>query len=138
MPRKISDTALIAALLECDTQKEAAKRLHVSPQAVCARMKDSTFLEAYNKAQRELLRETTRKLANASAQSAELLIKTMKDEAIELSVRLGIARDILRLSRDFTALDELTRRVEQIELKDKEEREAWQGSFKPMADLNED
>ncbi len=115
MARKVSDEQIIQALLECDTQAEAAKRLGITPQTIVNRMKGADFIAKYHNTQNELLRATTRKLANASGKSADLLIKTMNDTNVDLLVRIGIAKDILRLQRDFVSMDELQRRISQIE-----------------------
>lgn len=115
MARKISDAVLIKALLECDTQQNAADRLGITPQTIINRMKNAEFVAKYHEAQNELLRSTTRKLANASGKSADLLIRTMENPEIDIMIRINIAKDILRLQRDFVSVDELQRRISRIE-----------------------
>lgn len=115
MARKVTDEQIIQALLECDTQQASAKKLGITPQTIVNRMKNAEFIAKYNNAQNEILRGTTRKLSNASGKSADLLIKTMNDKNVNLLVRISIAKDILRLGRDFVCIDELQRRISEIE-----------------------
>lgn len=127
MAKKYTDAQIIAVLLECDTQQKAAERLGITPQTIINRMKNAGFVAKYHEAQNELLRATTRKLANASGMSADLLIKTMNDEKIDIMVRIGIAKDILRLQRDFVSMDELQRRLTQLEYEYSKEEKKQQG-----------
>jgi predicted transcriptional regulator len=115
LARKVTDEQIIQALLECDTQQASAKKLGITPQTIVNRMKNAEFIAKYNNAQNEILRGTTRKLSNASGKSADLLIKTMNDKNVNLLVRISIAKDILRLGRDFVCIDELQRRISEIE-----------------------
>jgi predicted transcriptional regulator len=79
LSKKISDARLIKTLLESGTQQAAAEKLGITPQTIINRMKNPALVEMYHNAQNELLRATTRKLANASGKSADLLISTMND-----------------------------------------------------------
>ena len=97
MPKRIPDTKIIEALLTHDTQESAARSLGIAPQTIINRLKKASFTAKYHDVQNELLRATTRKLANASGKSAELLIDTMLNPEIELNTRLAVARDILRM-----------------------------------------
>lgn len=115
MSRKVTDAQIIKALLECDTQQKAAESLGITPQTIINRMKNADFIAKYHNSQNELLRATTRKLANASGKSADLLIKTMDNPEIDIMIRISIAKDILRLQRDFVSMDELQRRISKIE-----------------------
>ena len=113
--KKISDEKIIQALLEHETQAAAAKALGITPQTIVNRMKKPSFVAKYHNTQNEILRSVTRKLANASGKSADLLIRTLEDEEAPIVLRLGLAKDILRMSRDFIAVDELSRRLSQLE-----------------------
>ena len=113
--KKISDEKIIQALLEHETQAAAAKALGITPQTIVNRMKKPSFVAKYHNTQNEILRSVTRKLANASGMSADLLIRTLEDEEAPIVLRLGLAKDILRMSRDFIAVDELSRRLSQLE-----------------------
>lgn len=113
--KKISDEKIIQALLEHETQAAAAKALGITPQTIVNRMKKPSFVAKYHNTQNEILRSVTRKLANASGKSADLLIKTLEDEEAPIVLRLNLAKDILRMSRDFITIDELQRRLSQLE-----------------------
>ena len=134
MASKVTDAQLIKALLECDTQQEAAERLGITPQTVINRMKKAEFIAKYHDTQNELLRATTRKLSNASGKSADLLIKTMNNENVDLYTRISIAKDILRLQRDFVSMDELQRRISLIESEQskQEQENEEQQKYKPL------
>ena len=118
MSRKITDEQIIEALLMCDTQAEAAKKLGITEQTICKRWKNAEFTQKYHAVQNELLRATTRKLSRATGRSADLLIKTLNDEEAPLVLRLNLAKDILRMSRDYISIDELQRRISIIEYND--------------------
>ena len=138
MARKVSDEAIIKALLENDTQVDAAKSLKITPQTIINRMKKPDFVRKYHDTQNELLRSTTRKIANASNDSINLLINTMNDEDVNIYCRTSIAREILRLSRDFIKIDELQRRLTQIEyeMADRNDSKESQNTFQSFHDLN--
>lgn len=114
--KKVSDEKIIQALLEHETQAAAAKALGITPQTIVNRMKKPSFVQKYHNVQNEILRSVTRKLANASGKSADLLIRTLDDEEAPIVLRLGLAKDILRMSRDFITIDELQRRISQLEV----------------------
>ena len=114
--KKISDEKIIEALLKHDTQAAAAKALGITPQTIVNRMKKPSFVAKYHSTQNEILRSVTRKLANASGKSADLLIRTLEDEEAPLVLRLGLAKDILKMSRDYISVDELQRRISQLEV----------------------
>ncbi len=138
MSKKIADSVIISALLRCGTQEEAAKSIGISPQTIVNRMKKPDFMKQYHEAQNELLRGTTRRLANANAQSIDLLIDVLNDPEQNVRVRVGVANDILRLSRDFTMLDEIQRRLTVLENRENEPQEQMiqSYSYKPIADTD--
>lgn len=113
--KKVTDEVIIRALLENETQAAAAKSIGITPQTIINRMKKPSFVQKYHDTQNEILRATTRKLSNACGKSAELMINTLKDEDMPIVLRLNIAKDILRMSRDFITVDELQRRLSQLE-----------------------
>lgn len=115
MSRKVTDAEIITALLRCDTQQEAAKELGITPQTVTARMKNPEFVEQYHNQQNEILRAVTRTLAAESKASADFLIRVRDDPGVNTNVRISVARDILKMARDFVSLDEIQRRVSLLE-----------------------
>lgn len=115
MAKKVTDTQIIDALLQCHTQQEAAIHLSISPQTIVNRMKKPEFVQRYHEAQNEILRSTTRKLSSGSEYAAGLLIDTMQDTDESINIRIATAKDVLKLARDFNTLDELQRRLSLIE-----------------------
>ena len=115
MSRKITDAEIITALLQCETQQEAAKDLGITPQTITARLKNPTFIEKYHNQQNEILRAVTRKLAGESKASADLLIRARDDPDVNINTRIAIAKDILKMTRDFVSLDEIQRRISLLE-----------------------
>ena len=115
MGKKITDEELITALLLHSTQKEAAEALGITEQTITTRKKSSSFVRLYNECQQEIIHSATQKLANAAAASADLLIATRDNPDADIFLRTNIAKDILRLARDYVAVDELQRRLSLIE-----------------------
>ena len=115
MAKKVSDERIIKALLENESQQKAAKSIGITIQTIITRMKNPEFIDKYHSAQNELLRATTRKLANASCECVDLLIEKMRDENTSDRLRVEIAYKILNLQRDYTTIDEIQRRITAIE-----------------------
>lgn len=115
MGKKVSDEELISALLLHGTQKEAAEALGITEQTISGRKKNPHFVHLYNDCQAEIIHAATQKLANAASASADLLVSTRDNPEADLFLRTNIAKDILRLARDYVAIDELQRRLSLLE-----------------------
>lgn len=139
MSKKIADSVIISALLRCGTQEEAAKSLGVTPQTIVNRMKNPDFIQKYHEAQNEILRGTTRKISNANSQSIDLLLDVLNDPEQNIRLRVSVANDILRLSRDFTMMDEALRRLTILEKRERaseEEPIIDNNSYRPLSDMD--
>ena len=66
-----------------------------------------------------------------------MLIKTLNDEEAPLVLRLNLAKDILRMSRDYISLDELARRISIIEYNDQVQADENE-NYSPMDFIQHD
>lgn len=105
----------LAALLTCDTQREAAAMCGLTDRTLRLYLADPAFYAEYRRRKRQLVSEATKQL-QASYQSA---IKALRDivESEESSegARISAARALLEYGTRFTETNDVLTGMEELE-----------------------
>ena len=107
----------VAALLTKPTIRAAARECGVSSRTLQRVMKQPEFESAYRDARRALVREATAKLTANSGRAADILRKVFDDRKAAPSARVGAAVSTIRLTLEGYELEELERRISDLEKK---------------------
>ena len=113
--KKIDDDKIIQALLVYPTKQMAAESLEITPQTISNKLKNPAFIEKYSDAKNEILRGVIVRLSNATERALDLIVQSVTDTNIPISIRLQSAKDILRMNREFIETDDLARRITLLE-----------------------
>jgi len=89
-------------LLSCGTKRAAASKLGMSEQAIYERMKAKEFIEVYDEAKAEVLRQAVAEiggaLSGAIATVAEIMNNPLNPPHIRLQAAQGIINNVVKLS----------------------------------------
>ena len=113
LPRK--QEAVIAALLECDTIGEAAKRTGVAASTIRRWMQLSQFRKAYQRSKRDLVEGATNRMLRTMSKAAAKLEAVLDDPKASLGWQLSAATRILDRGRWAFESDDLAQRIEALE-----------------------
>lgn len=113
--QKISDELIIQTLLTTKSKQECADVLGISPQTISRKFHSPEFLRKYNDAQNDVLRGVVVKLGKACDDAIALLISSITDKSIPISLRLQSAKDVLRMHKEYIEVEELARRISILE-----------------------
>ena len=113
--QKISDELIIQTLLTTKSKQECADVLGISPQTISRKFHSPEFLRKYNDAQNDVLRGVVVKLGEACDNAIALLISSITDKSIPISLRLQSAKDVLRMHKEYIEVEELARRISILE-----------------------
>jgi chorismate synthase len=114
------DERLIAALLTKPSVSAAAKAADVSTRTAQRRMRDAEFEEKFRNAKVRLVRETTSRLTANAVGAAAVLKKIFDDKKATPGARVAAAIQTIRLTLESYELEELERRVADLEKKKNE------------------
>jgi len=107
----------VAALLTKPTIRAAARECGVSSRTLQRVMKQPEFESAYRDARRALVREATAKLTANSGRAADILRKVFDDRRATPGARVAAATQTIRLTLEGYELEELERRISDLENK---------------------
>ena len=107
----------VAALLTKPTIRAAARECGVSSRTLQRVMKQPEFESAYRDARRALVREATAKLTANSGRAADILRKVFDDRKATPGARVAAATQTIRLTLEGYELEELERRISDLETK---------------------
>ena len=113
--QKISDELIIQTLLTTKSKQECADVLGISPQTISRKFHSPEFVRKYNDAQNDVLRGVVVKLGEACDNAIALLISSITDKSIPISLRLQSAKDVLRMHKEYIEVEELARRISILE-----------------------
>ena len=113
--QRLTDEAIIAALVQTGTIKEAAKRLHCVPRTIYERMKSPEFKDKYNQAKAELVKAATAKLQGLLAGAIDTLVEIKNDKEAAKQTRANCAVAILQYGAKFTESTDIIERLEAVE-----------------------
>ena len=109
--KKLTDEIIIQTLLTTTSKQECANVLGITPQTISRKFRDKEFVKKYNEAQSDILQHIVRRLSGSTDTALDLLIQSVSDSSIPISLRLQSAKDILRMNREYIEIDDLARRI---------------------------
>ena len=109
--KKLTDEIIIQTLLTTTSKQECANVLGITPQTISRKFRDKEFVKKYNEAQSDILQHIVRRLSGSTDTALDLLIQSVSDTSIPISLRLQSAKDILRMNREYIEIDDLARRI---------------------------
>lgn len=95
MGKKLSNEAIIIALLEHGTVKSAAAALNISTKTIYNRMKTIEFEREYSAFKDELLNNCFYKLINAVDTAIDVIIEIMEQPDAKPNTRINAAQIVL-------------------------------------------
>lgn len=116
----------IIALLNEPTVKRAAESANMGERTIYRWMREPAFRRAYMNARREAFAHAVALTQRYAPLAVQTLAQIMVDQNAPYAARVAAAVSLLRFSRESVELDDLSRRVEQIE-----EAVAGEGGEKP-------
>ena len=113
--KRLTDEAIIAALIAEGSIKGAAASLECTTRTLYERMKKPEFRELYAQAKADILKTATAKLQGNLCGAIDTLAEIMTDTEAAKQTRVNSAVNILQYAARFTETTELAERLEQIE-----------------------
>lgn len=99
--KAVSNEAIIAALLQNGTIKEAAAAAGTTPRTIYDRMRDRDFRAAYSDAKTDLMRRAVISINEKLAAAIETVSDIMSDENANPAIRLQAAQTIINNAGKF-------------------------------------
>lgn len=107
---RITDSALISALLTCPTIKQASDEVGLSEQAVYSRLRKVDFREKLQSARNDQFQVISSKLENANFKALNTLVSILDDSEVSAGIKVRASQTLLDLSlRNREQADILTR-----------------------------
>ena len=111
----VSDEAVISALLQSKTIRQAAELCGVGETSMYAKLRDPAFQESYREARIQMLERTKNRLQSEMLRSVETLAQIRDDVENAPQVRVNAADGILRHGCRMTELFDVLARIEALE-----------------------
>lgn len=100
--RNISNEAIINALIQCGTVREAAESIGCKPRTIYNRMNnDNEFIEEYNAAKKDITRKAVASFNNKISLAIDEIFSIMTDKSVNAAIRLQAAQTILNNAGKF-------------------------------------
>lgn len=99
--KAVSNEAIIAALLQNGTIKEAAAAAGTTPRTIYDRMRDRDFRAAYSDAKTDLMRRAVISINEKLAAAIDTVSDIMSDEGANPAIRLQAAQTIINNAGKF-------------------------------------
>lgn len=100
--KTISNEAIIAALLQHGTVREAAQALGTTARTIYDRMQSQDFTAEYSAAKNELLRKASLSVNDKLAAAIDEVAAIMSDPKVNAAVRLQAAQTIINSAAKFS------------------------------------
>ena len=113
--KRLTDEAIIAALIAEGSIKGAAASLECTTRTLYERMKKPEVKELYAQAKGEILKAATAKLQGNLCGAIDTLAEIMTDEEAAKQTRVNSAVSILQYAARFTETTDILERLEAIE-----------------------
>ena len=115
MSKKISDDAIIDALLISATVRSAAAKLGINEQTIYRRKRDPEFMQKYNGACRERTEAARNMLQDRAHAAADTLATIMRDKNAPAQTRVSAAAEILRQTVKYTEITDIMQQLDELE-----------------------
>lgn len=112
---RVTDNALISALLTCPTIKQAAESVGLSEQAVYSRLRKVDFRTKLQNARTTQFQVISSKLEDANFVALDTLINILDDKETSAGIRVKAARTLLDLSLKNREQIDVISRIENLE-----------------------
>lgn len=107
---RVTDNALISALLTCPTIKQASDEVGLSEQAVYSRLRKVDFREKLQSARNDQFQVISSKLEDANFKALNTLVSILDDSEVSAGIKVRASQTLLDLSlRNREQADILTR-----------------------------
>lgn len=107
---RVTDNALIFALLTCPTIKQASDEVGLSEQAVYSRLRKVDFREKLQSARNDQFQVISSKLEDANFKALNTLVSILDDSEVSAGIKVRASQTLLDLSlRNREQADILTR-----------------------------
>lgn len=113
--KRLTDEAIIAALMAEGSIKGAAASLECTPRTLYERMKKPEFKTLYAQAKGEVLKTATAQLQGELSRSIATLAEVRDDTEAAKQTRVNAAVYILQYAARFTETTDIIERLEAIE-----------------------
>ena len=101
MPKTVSDEAIIAALMQASTVKEAAEAAGTTPRTIYTRMQERDFQAAYMDAENDLIRRAVFTVNEKLSAAIDTVTEIMTDPEVNPNTRLQAAQMIINNAEKF-------------------------------------
>ena len=113
--KRLTNEAIIAALIDKGSIKEAAQVLGCTARTLYDRMKAEEFKTLYAQAKADLISGATAKLQNKLASAIDCVYEIMINPETAAQTRVNCASTILTFAARFTEGTDIIERLERIE-----------------------
>lgn len=115
MPKRENKEKILAALLYCNTRKEAAAYSGVSERTLYSYLQDPEFVKEYEGAKKELIRSASEQIQRSLEPSITALRAIAEDKAAGKTARVQAARALLEYGIRLTEMEDICRRLDELE-----------------------
>lgn len=112
---RVTDEAVIAALLTAGTHKQAAEAVGLSPTQLYARMRKDGFKEKLNEEKRRILERAAIAAQRRMSEAVDVMAEIMTNADNAPQVRLNAADALLRNAARLTEQSDILERVAALE-----------------------
>lgn len=118
---KVSNEAIISALLSTHTNKQAAEVCGLSETQLYKRMRTDEFKTQYSRAKGQILGRATTTMQSGMDEAARTMIAVMRNTDTSPQVRLNAADSVIRNGLKLTEQNEILQRLERLEAMNNEQ-----------------
>lgn len=112
---RVTDNALISALLTCPTIKQASDEVGLSEQAVYSRLRKVDFREKLQNARNDQFQVISSKLEDANFKALNTLINILDDSEVSAGIKVRASQTLLDLSLKNREQIDVISRIENLE-----------------------
>jgi len=105
----------ISALLNASSIREAAKEAGIAEATLHRYLKDDVFKAQYQAAKKEVVQQAICQLQRSAGKAVKVLIEIAEDKESPSSARVSAAKTILETSLKAVELEDLERRIAELE-----------------------
>ena len=113
---KVSDEALIAALIKYGSHQKAAAELGITNNSITNRLKRDDFRKRYEAAKSALLQEAVDSMKVQLKGAVSTLVAVMNNKENPPTVRVSAADSLLRHAVRYIEVAEIENRISKLEL----------------------
>ena len=112
---KVSDEAIVAALLSTATNREAALSVRLTEAQLYSRMKRPELREKLAEAKTKALELATAAAQGRTVEAVDTIAGVMRDSSVSAQTRLNAADALLRNAARLTEITDVLERLEALE-----------------------